>query len=61
MSEKQVAGYEWGVCCPECGHWTDAAHNMSDDGTIECGDPYLPGGCGRTLKIYVEVVGGDAR
>ena len=53
-----VRGYEYGVSCPECDYYTRLGNRDKD--VVECGE--YPGvGCGRLLRIKVEVVdGGDA-
>lgn len=58
-----VTGYEYGVTCPECGAHTDISHKDDPSEGVECVGWYQDGeptGCGRTLRVRVEVVEEDA-
>jgi hypothetical protein len=54
-----VGGNEYGVTCPECGKHTPLGMGDDPNEGVECGGDW-PGrddwGCGRTLRVRVEVV-----
>jgi len=63
---KGVSGYNYGVTCPECGHYTEISQFENPNEGIVCGKDYHwhtgeNKGCGRTLRVRVDVVEGDGQ
>lgn len=57
-----IGGYEYGITCPKCDYYTRITCYDDPNEGIECGEDWSYSddhGCGRTLRVQVEVVEND--